>query len=219
MSPCRALIRVRVPDRPGALGLVASRIGAVKGDIVGIEVLDRHDGTALDQLSVILPDADLIPTLEREIAEVDGAEVAGVTIVDAFPEPRLDEVEYALALSRAPRRRDAERDPRRPRASPSSTPTGAWRVVPASASVPTGGPTPIAETVTESIELPVSGITLSFAAPRAVAEGRARARRRVLRSRRRALAPPARASRDESGRRDGSTLRVTEPGSGALRPR
>ena len=56
MSPCRALVRVRVPDRPGALGLVASRIGAVKGDIVGIEVIDRHDGIALDQLSVILPD-------------------------------------------------------------------------------------------------------------------------------------------------------------------
>jgi len=29
MTPCRAVIRVRVPDRPGALGLVASRIGAV----------------------------------------------------------------------------------------------------------------------------------------------------------------------------------------------
>ena len=85
------------PDRPGALGLVASRIGAVKGDIVGIEVMDRHDGTALDKLSVILPDAELIPTLEREIAEVDGAEVAGVTIVDAFPEPRLDEIGFALA--------------------------------------------------------------------------------------------------------------------------
>jgi hypothetical protein len=101
VSVCRASIRVRVPDRPGALGLVASRIGAVKGDIVGIEVLDRTDGAALDELAVILPEADLIPTLEREIAEVDGASVVAVEVVDAFPEPRLDEVHFALALSRA----------------------------------------------------------------------------------------------------------------------
>jgi hypothetical protein len=100
VDPCRALIRVRVPDRPGALGLVASRIGAVKGDIVGIEVVDRQDGTALDRLAVILPDAALIPTVEREIGEVDGAEVVGVDVVDAFPEPRLDELHFALALSR-----------------------------------------------------------------------------------------------------------------------
>jgi len=33
------LVRVWLPDRPGALGLVASRIGAVDGDIVGIDVL------------------------------------------------------------------------------------------------------------------------------------------------------------------------------------
>ncbi len=163
MSPCRALIRVRVPDRPGALGLVASRIGAVKGDIVGIEVMDRHDGTALDQLSVILPDADLVPTLEREIAEVDGAEVAAVTIVDAFPEPRLDEVEYALALSRA---RDVETlsailvD----RVIALVHPDWCLARGPGVSVGSDRGPTPIAETVTESIELPVSGITLSFAA-------------------------------------------------------
>jgi hypothetical protein len=152
---------VRVPDRPGALGLVASRIGAVKGDIVGIEVVDRQDGTALDQLSVILPDAELIPTLEREIAEVDGAEVAGVEVVDAFPEPRLDEVQYALALSRA---RDVEglatilveRVVRLVR------PEWCQAVGPGVSVGTDAGATPLTETVTESVELPVSGITLSF---------------------------------------------------------
>lgn len=155
------LIRVRVPDRPGALGLVASRIGAVKGDIVGIEVMDRHDGIALDQLAVILPDPDLIPTVEREIAEVDGAEVAGVRVVDAFPEPRLDEVGYALALSRA---RDIE----------ALSTILVDRVVelvhpdwcrargPGVAVGSDHGTAPLTETVTESIELPVSGITLAF---------------------------------------------------------
>jgi len=161
VTPCRALIRVRVPDRPGALGLVASRIGAVKADIVGIEIVDRYDGIALDELAVVLPDASLVPTVEREIAEVDGALVAGVDIVDEFPEPRLDEIQCALAMSRA---RDVEalatilvervRSLIRPEW---CTARGPGVQVGSDAGV-----TPVTETVTESIELAVSGIKLSF---------------------------------------------------------
>jgi hypothetical protein len=151
-----------VPDRPGALGLVASRIGAVKGDIVGIEVIDRHDGVALDQLSVILPDPELVPTLEREIAEVDGAVVVGVEVVDAFPEPRLDEIQYALELSRA---RDAETLARVlvVRVVELVRPDWCQARGPGVAVGTDRGSAPETETVTESIELPVSGITLSFA--------------------------------------------------------
>ena len=101
VASCLTLIRVRVPDRPGALGLVASRIGALKGDIVGIEVLDRQDGTALDELAVVLPDADLIPAVTREINEVDGAEAESVSIVSALPEPRLDAVRSAISLAQS----------------------------------------------------------------------------------------------------------------------
>ena len=102
MAHCLALIRVRVPDRPGALGLVASRIGALRGDIVGIEVLDRSDGVALDELAVVLPDAEVIPAVAREIAEVDGTVTESVTIVEALPEPRLDAYRTATALCHAP---------------------------------------------------------------------------------------------------------------------
>src|SRR4051794_33154508 len=101
MTPCRAVIRVRVPDRPGALGLVASRIGAVKADIIGIEIVDRQNGTAVDELAVVLPDASLVPAVERELPQGDGATVIGIEIVDAFPEPRLDEVHFALAAAGA----------------------------------------------------------------------------------------------------------------------
>ena len=48
------LVRVWLPDRPGALGLVASRIGAVDGDIVGIDVLERGDNVAVDEFAVLL---------------------------------------------------------------------------------------------------------------------------------------------------------------------
>ncbi len=102
MAGCLALVRVRIPDRPGALGLVASRIGALKGDIVGIEVLDRGDGSALDELAVVLPDESLIPALIREIAEVDGTIAESVVVLDAFPEPRLDALQTAAALCGAP---------------------------------------------------------------------------------------------------------------------
>src|ERR671911_548863 len=47
-SSAHVLVRVWLPDRPGALGLVASRIGAVRGDIVGVDVLERGTDVAVD---------------------------------------------------------------------------------------------------------------------------------------------------------------------------
>jgi hypothetical protein len=84
------LLRVWLPDRPGALGAVASRIGAVRGDIVGIDVLERNEGVAIDEFGVVLAEADLLPLLVREVEEVDGCRVEHVTVVSPFPDPRLD---------------------------------------------------------------------------------------------------------------------------------
>jgi hypothetical protein len=95
------LVRVWLPDRPGALGLVASRIGAVRGDIVGVDVLERGAEVAVDEFAVNLPDADLVPTLVREIEEVDGASVEEVRTVGHFPDARLDALESAAALCEA----------------------------------------------------------------------------------------------------------------------
>src|SRR5204863_1244963 len=83
------LVRVWLPDRPGALGLVASRIGAVDGDIVGIDVLERGSNVAVDEFAVILPTSDLVELLIREIEQVDGASVEEVRTVETFPDPRL----------------------------------------------------------------------------------------------------------------------------------
>ena len=44
MGVDRYVVRIRLPDRPGALGQVASRIGAVGGDIVAIDILERTEG-------------------------------------------------------------------------------------------------------------------------------------------------------------------------------
>ena len=76
------LVRLRVwlPDRPGALGAVASRIGGVKGDVIGIEILEQGAGRAVDDLVVALPSASLVDLL---VAEVDGVDIEEVVPVDA----------------------------------------------------------------------------------------------------------------------------------------
>jgi hypothetical protein len=93
------VLRVWLPDRPGALGAVASRIGAVRGDLVGIDILETGGGRAIDELAVELPDEHLVPLLVQEVGEVDGVDVEEVRAVDgALPDPRLDALETAAVL-------------------------------------------------------------------------------------------------------------------------
>jgi hypothetical protein len=97
------VVRVWLPDRPGALGQVASRIGALRGDVVGIEILETGGGRAVDDLTVQLPEPGLVDLLIAEIGEVDGVDVEDVHLVER---PRidgdLDGLEAAAALAEAP---------------------------------------------------------------------------------------------------------------------
>jgi hypothetical protein len=93
------VLRVWLPDRPGALGAVASRIGAVRGDLVGIDILERGAGRAIDELAVELPEDRLVPLLVHEVGQVDGVDVEEVRTVEGpLPDPRLDALETAAAL-------------------------------------------------------------------------------------------------------------------------
>ena len=93
------VLRVWVPDRPGALGAVASRIGAVRGDLVGVDILERGGGRAIDELVVELPDEGLVQLLISEVSEVDGVDVEDVRRAkDALADPRLDALETAAHL-------------------------------------------------------------------------------------------------------------------------
>lgn len=92
------LIRVWLPDRPGALGLVASRIGSVGGDIVGVDVVERGERVAVDEFAVVVPDDGRLELMIREVEQVDGASVEEVRRVGIFPDPRLDALESAAAL-------------------------------------------------------------------------------------------------------------------------
>jgi len=93
------VIRMWLPDRPGALGQVASRIGAVRGDVVGIDILERENGQAVDELVVELPAAGLVNLLVAEVRQVDGVAVEEVRpVADARHDPRLDALEAAAQL-------------------------------------------------------------------------------------------------------------------------
>jgi hypothetical protein len=92
------VVRVWMPDRPGVLGAVASRVGAVRGDVVGIDILERGAGRAIDELVVDLPDDDLVPLLIAEISQVDGVDVEDVRPASSMPDPRLAALEAAALI-------------------------------------------------------------------------------------------------------------------------
>jgi hypothetical protein len=78
---------------------VASRIGAVRGDLVGIDILERGGGRAIDELVVDLPDASLVPLLSSEVSEVDGVDVEDIRPApEAVADPRLDALKTAALL-------------------------------------------------------------------------------------------------------------------------
>jgi hypothetical protein len=54
------LLRLVMPDRPGILGAVATALGTAGIDIVSLDVLERGNGVAVDDVVVDLP-ADRVP--------------------------------------------------------------------------------------------------------------------------------------------------------------
>ena len=81
-DPLTVLTRMRIwlPDAPGVLGAVAAEIGAVKGNVVGLEVLEREAGVAIDELVVELPDEPgAVDAVCRGVRNVPGVGVEEVT--------------------------------------------------------------------------------------------------------------------------------------------
>ena len=101
------ILRLWIPDRPGALGQVASRIGAVRAEIIGIDILERGGGKAVDELAVELPDDSLVDLLVSEIRAVDGVDVEEIRPVDGSNhDPRAEALETAAIIVGASARVD-----------------------------------------------------------------------------------------------------------------
>jgi len=69
------LLRLVVPDRPGSLGAVATALGNAGGDIVSLDVLERANGVAVDDLVVDLPRGRLPDNLITAAQTVPGVTV------------------------------------------------------------------------------------------------------------------------------------------------
>ncbi len=90
------VVRVWMPDRPGALGQIASRIGAVRGDVLAIEILEVGAGRVIDEIVVSLPDASLVDLMVAEVHAIDEVSVEHVRPTD---HERRDGGLLALALA------------------------------------------------------------------------------------------------------------------------
>ena len=69
------LLRLVVPDKPGTLGAVATALGLAGIDIVSVDVLERGDGVAVDDVVVDLPAGRVPDSLITAVRSVPGVEV------------------------------------------------------------------------------------------------------------------------------------------------
>jgi ACT domain len=72
------LIRVQIPDRPGMLGAIATALGHAGVDILGLDVVERVDDVAVDDLTVDLPSGRPPDVLITAVESIHGAHVESV---------------------------------------------------------------------------------------------------------------------------------------------
>ncbi|MDQ2796504.1 MAG: ACT domain-containing protein [Actinomycetota bacterium] len=72
------LLRLVLPDRPGALGAVATALGTVGADILSVNVIERSPGSATDDFVVELPPDRLADSLVSAAATVHGVQVESI---------------------------------------------------------------------------------------------------------------------------------------------
>ena len=73
------LMRVRLPDRPGQLGAVASAMGSVGGDINAVEIVEKGPGVVVDDFIVDLPPGRLPETIVTACHRLEGVRVEWIS--------------------------------------------------------------------------------------------------------------------------------------------
>ena len=74
-------LNVALPDRPGSLGLLASAIGAVGGDIRELVVLKSENGRGFDDITVAVPGSDPTDLLDL-LNSIGGVEVITIDLIE-----------------------------------------------------------------------------------------------------------------------------------------
>jgi len=73
------LMRVRLPDRPGSLGAVATAMGGVGGDINAVEIVEKGDGVVVDDFIVDLPPNQMPETIVTACQNLEGVRVEWIS--------------------------------------------------------------------------------------------------------------------------------------------
>lgn len=106
-EPRTYLIRVWLPDRPGALAAVAARVGAIKGDVLGLEIVERRNGLAIDELVVSIPEGVSVDLIANEVGQVDDVEIEDIRqLAESTYDPQLEALEAAAIILGASDRPD-----------------------------------------------------------------------------------------------------------------
>lgn len=96
----RFVLRVWLPDRPGALGRVASAIGSVGASLVAIDILEQDAGWAIDEFVVDAVDSpNAMEKLTAALTFVEGVNVETIrSSPSAVIDARVDALESAAEL-------------------------------------------------------------------------------------------------------------------------
>lgn len=96
------VMRLWVSDRPGSLGHVATAIGTAGGDVVGIEIIERGAGRAVDELTVELAPPGTLDELVAAVTAVEGVDVEdAVLAIGPARDPRIQALDAAIVLVEA----------------------------------------------------------------------------------------------------------------------
>jgi hypothetical protein len=72
-------MRVELPDVPGSLGRVASAIGEAGGDIEAIEIVEKRDGFAVDDVLLEIPAGTMPDSIISACSTLDGVSVLWIS--------------------------------------------------------------------------------------------------------------------------------------------
>ncbi|MET0953933.1 MAG: ACT domain-containing protein [Aeromicrobium sp.] len=77
------LLRVELPDVPGSLGRLASAIGESGGDIEAIEIVEKRDGTAVDDVLLEILPGTMPDSVVSMVNGLDGVRVVWISRYNA----------------------------------------------------------------------------------------------------------------------------------------
>src|SRR3982751_3997796 len=73
------LLRVELPDVPGSLGRVATAIGEAGGDIEAIEIVEKRDGNAIDDVLLEIDSKAMPDSVVSACNAIDGVRVMWIS--------------------------------------------------------------------------------------------------------------------------------------------